>query len=111
MSDKSLYGRYISEREGREILEDERGFATYTFTKDGIYIQEIYVLPEFRQEGVASQYADVIAGIAKANGLSKLFGSVCPSAKGSTASMKVLLAYGFEIESAAINMIYLVKNI
>lgn len=107
----SLFGQYISEREGKEIVEDNQGFATYFYVNDGVYIENIYVSPDFRQAGVASKYADQIAELAKAKGYKKMYGSVAPSKKGSTASLKVLFAYGFELESAAQNAIIVVKEI
>lgn len=106
----SLYAEYIKEREGRDIIEDERGFASYTFINDSVYIQEIYVRPKFRKEGVAAQYADTIATIAKSKGYSKMIGSVCPSAQGATESLKVLLAYGFKLQSSESNFIWFVKE-
>ncbi len=107
----SHYANYIKEREGREILEDKHGFASYAFTPDAVYIQEIYVLPDYRKDGVAARYADIIAEIARAKGFTKMIGSVCPSANGSTESLKVLLAYGFKVHSSEQNLIWFVKQI
>lgn len=107
----SLYAQYIKERDNKNIIEDEKGFATYCFIKDGTYIQDIYVHPDHRHSHVASQYADKIAQIAREKGHTKLFGSVRPSANFSTESLKVLLAYGFRIDSAAQDAIFLVKEI
>lgn len=107
----SLFGEYIKERLNKDIIEDSRGFATYFFINDGVYIEDIYVRPEHRQSGVASQFADEIAKIAKEKGYSKMYGSVAPSARHSTSSLKVLLAYGFELSSATNNAIFLVKEI
>lgn len=107
----SHYADYIREREGKETVEDARGFATYSILQDGVYIQEIYVRPEYRKEGVASHFADVIAGVARAKGYKKLFGSVCPSARGSTESLKVLLGYGFKLVSSETNFVWFVKEI
>lgn len=107
----SLFGKYIAEREGKEIVEDAQGFATYCYLSDGVYIQDLYVDPDFRQKGCASKYADQVAEIAKAKGYTKMYGTVMPSASNSTDSLKVLLAYGFKLQSAAQNGIVLVKDI
>lgn len=107
----SLYSSYIYEREGKEIVESEKGFATYNYINNGCYIQDIYVKPEFRKEGIASKMADQIAEIAKSKGYKKLFGSVCPSANGSTESLKVLLAYGFKLSESSNNFIILEKDL
>lgn len=107
----SLYGKYIKERAGKEIIEDDRGFATYYYLNDGVYIENIYVLEDYRKTGVASNYANQIASIAKEKGCVKMFGSVSPKANGSTDSLKVLLAYGFKLDSSVDNFIALVKEI
>lgn len=59
----------------------------------------------------ASQIADKIVTIAQAKGLKKLFGSVSPSANNSTISLKVLLAYGFQLSSSSNNFILMEKAI
>lgn len=107
----SLFADYIKELHNKEIIEDNRGFATYFFIEQGVYIEDIFVKPEHRHEGVASVYADQIAKIAKEKGISKMFGSVVASRHSSTSSLKVLLSYGFRLESAHNNTIIMVKDI
>jgi ribosomal protein S18 acetylase RimI-like enzyme len=107
----SLYAQYIKEREGKETIETDKGFATYTYVPEGCYIQDIYVHPDHRKEHVCFNLADQIVEIAKEKGCKKLFGTVCPSANGSTTSLKVLLAYGFKLESSGNNLIVMVKEI
>lgn len=108
----SLYGQYIKEREGKDIVENDYGFATYMINKDNsCYIESIYVIPDARHDHVASQLADEIAYIAKSQGCNTLLGSVSPSANHSTSSLKVLLAYGFQLDSATNNFILMRKEI
>ncbi len=107
----SLYSEYIQEREGKSIVESDVGFATYSIVKDGIYIIDLYVKPDYRKSRIAADFADQIADIAKEKGLKKLFGSVAPSTNGSTASLKVLLAYGFKLVNSANDFIWLEKEI
>ncbi len=107
----SLFADYIKEHSGKEIIEDSCGFATFYVVRDGIYIEDIYVVPSFRKAKHASYYADEITKIAKERGFNKLFGSVRPSANYSTDSLKILLAYGFKLDSSAIDAIAFVKEI
>lgn len=107
----SLYSNYIQERTNKRIIETDKGYATYINYEDGIFIEDIYVLPEFRKTGEASKLADKITDIAKQNGYKQIFGAVCPSANGSTDSLKVLLAYGFKLKSSIENYIYFYKEI
>jgi Acetyltransferase (GNAT) family len=106
-----MYAEYVKERLGKDCFWTEKGFATFSFTEDAVYIEDLFVLPEFRKSSEASNIADNIAEIAKARGYKKMLGSVIPSANGSTVSMKVLLAYGFEIDSSSNNFILLRKEI
>lgn len=93
------------------MIETDQAFAIYSFNKDICYIEDIYVRPECRRDGVARQMADWIATKAKDLGCKKLMGSVAPSAKGSQASLEVLLAYGMKLHSAQYDMIYMIKEL
>lgn len=111
----SMYGDYIKERLGDEILESEYGFATYRYIdKAGgkaVYIIDIYVIPEFRQSGEAARLADRIAGIAKGRGCNEMIGTVLTSAKTATDSVKVLLAYGMGLKSSTSEALIFAKTI
>ena len=61
----SHFANYIKERQNKEIIEDESGFATYYFIMPDCYIEDIYVIPEKRKAGIAAKYADKIAKIAQ----------------------------------------------
>jgi hypothetical protein len=109
----SLFGQYIREREGKLIVESEVGFATYMFWPDqkACYIEDIFVLPEFRRSHQASLFADQIAIEAKNAGMQWLVGSVKATLPSSTASVKVLLGYGMQVDSAENGVIWFKKEI
>lgn len=108
----SLYADYLRERTSDDIIETEQGFATYRFPDpETCYIVDIYVVPKARKHGVASDIADFIMKLAKDRGCKKLLGSVVPTAKGSTESLKVLLAYGMRVDSSAPDFILFSKEI
>lgn len=108
----SLYGEYIKERAGRGIVETEDGFATFEFPTDKIvYIIDLYVRPEKRKTGLASQLADTICEAAISQGKEQLLGSVDLGAQGADASIKVLEAYGMKFFKSAGNMLYYIKQI
>lgn len=108
---ESLFARYKKERENAIVVEDEFGFASAKVVEDGLYIDEIYVIPEKRKEGIASKYADRLEEVAVELDYKKLYGSVCIDANKATDSLKVLLAYGFSLHHLSDNMIYLYKEI
>lgn len=99
----SLFADYIKERMGASIVERDEGFATYRFiehqNRPAVYIEDIYVRPEAREKGVASEMADDVVSIALKAGCTRLIGTVNSKAKNPTASIKTLLAYGFEFFS------------
>lgn len=108
----SLYSNYLEEKTNDHIIETDKGFATYRFVDEStVYILDLYVLPDFRQTGTASLIADSIVEIAKKKGCTSLLGSVVPSNKNSTTSLKVLLAYGMSLQSSSNDFIVFKKGI
>lgn len=108
----SFYADYLRERTTDDIYECEDGFATYRFMPDQtVYIIDLYVRPQSRKLGAASNIADTIVKLAKTRGCNKLIGSVVPSTKGSTTSLKVLLGYGMHLESSGNDFIIFKKDI
>lgn len=107
----SMYAEYIKEREGKQIIEDEKGFATFMIKGTECYIADIFIKKEFRNAGAGSNYADQISIIARENGCEVLTGSVTPSFRGASVSMQAQLKYGFEISSAHEDFILLKKEL
>lgn len=108
---KSKYAMYIKELKNFEMYEDEKGFVTYGIMDDGIYIEDIYVLPEYRKNKAASSYADIIAKKAKDEGYKCLYGSVVPSLHNSHYRNLVLINYGFKIYASEHDLIWYKKEI
>ncbi len=109
---KSLYAQYIAEREDKDIIETDKGFATYRIFNNGeCYLQDIFVIPSERKTGLCFKMADKIVEIAKEQACHTLVGSVCVDDKNATRNMKVLLAYDMEISKTIGNMIFFKKNI
>jgi ribosomal protein S18 acetylase RimI-like enzyme len=108
----SMWKRYLEEKTKDKMLETDKGFATYRYIDEKtVYIIDIYVLPDFRKEKVASLLADTVVEEAKARGCKKLVGSVVPSANNSTMSLKVLLGYGMTLEASTNDFITFRKDI
>ena len=109
----SMYGDYLRERTNDDIYETEHGFATYRFLNEGrtVYIIDIYVKSDFRKSGMAGAMADYIVGIAKSRGAVELLGTVVPSARNSTDSLKVLISYGMTLMSSSNDLIVMKKDI
>lgn len=112
-----MYADYIREREGKEILQGEHGFAIYGYNCvpgvdfPHVYLQDIYVRPAQRKSGVARQLADQVAEQAKAGGFKVMLGSVDSSARGAHESLQVLIAYGMKLYASSGTGIYFVKEL
>jgi GNAT superfamily N-acetyltransferase len=108
-----MYGRYLIEKTNDHILETDKGFATYRYLDENktVYIVDLFVLPDFRKEHVASTIADQIVELARHVGCTKLLGSVVPSNKNSTDSVRVLLAYGMSLKSSSNDFLVFEKEI
>lgn len=109
----SLYADYLEERTNDRIMECATGFATYRYINDGksVYIIDIFTVPEARKTGMAGHIADMIVEEARAKGCKELLGTVVPSTKSSTASLKVLLGYGMCLQSASQDLVVFRKDI
>lgn len=109
----SLYAKYLAELTDDRLLEVNHGFATYRILPDqkAVYIIDIFVDSDFRKAGTAAQMADEIEKIGKKEGCTKMLGSVVPSRKKSTESMKVLLAYGMRLQSSGNDFIFFERDI
>jgi len=108
---KTLYGKYLTERTDREILECEDGFATFELNDEVCYIVDIFVDLSKRYTGLGSKMADEISEMARAEGCKWLLGSVDPLANNATESMRSLLIYGFELSHIEAPLIYLKKSL
>lgn len=88
------------------MIETEHGFIVYSYPdKDTVYIEDIYTDADHRESHLATALATRVIHIAKTKGCTKAVGSVVPSTKGSTTSLKVLLAYGMSLNSSSNNFI------
>lgn len=110
--DLSLYKQYTEERTDKFVLETDKGFALYSFPDEKtVYIEDIYTSPDNRFRHTATDLANEISSLAKSKGCTRMLGSVIPTAKNSTESLKVLLAYGMELNSSTNNFILFSKDI
>ena len=102
---------YLKERENFDSIIRDEGFADYRINGDECYIRSIFVFPDYRKKGIASEMADDISRIAIAKGCKRLIGSVDTTANGAHESLLVLLAYGFKTHSAVHGGIFFRKDL
>ena len=107
----SLYADYIKEREGKNIIENNYGFATYFIKDKECFLVDVYVIKESRKHGICQRFVKELTEIAQDAGCDILTTTVCPKAKNSTISLKVTLGCGFELDSSVSNLILFKKEI
>jgi predicted GNAT family acetyltransferase len=107
----SLYADYLKERENFEIIENEMSFASYQIQGESLYIKDIYILPELRGQGMATDLADQIVMIGKEKGCKFIIGTVSPKDPEATRNLKVLLAYGFHLFRSTEDLIYFMRDL
>lgn len=107
-----MYKKYIKERENSDLVEVAHGFATYRHIEaDTVYLVDIFVEEEYRQDGIGKTLSHEVAKIAKELGATKLAGSICLGANGVTLLMAALIGDGFKFTHANGNMLYFIKDI
>jgi GNAT superfamily N-acetyltransferase len=112
VQNRDLWAEYKLEREGVHTLrEGDLGFAAYSISGEECYIQDIHVVKEAREQGIAAKLADRIEAIAKEKGCKYLTGTVVPSTAGATVSALAMIKVGFEIYSSEPNKIVFLRRI
>ncbi len=107
----SNHGLYILEREGKFVVENKMGFATYFYWPEAVFLEDLYVHPQYRKLGVGTELTDAVAEMGRLAGKKRLVCTVIPRARGSTESLKAFLAYGLIMDSSDKESVYFYKNI
>lgn len=107
----SLFGRYSKERAGREILESEDYFVTYSFYPTHLFIEDMYIVPEKRGSGLFEQLVDALEAQAKSMGITKTTCTVCPVSKNADEVIKKIMSLNFKIYRSTEDLIYLSREV
>ena len=111
-----MYFDYQRERNPDfNVYETNTGFATYYYTsyndEKAVYIEDIYVAPEYRNAAAASLISKVVQNIAIEEGCLHLLGTVDVSRPTATDSLRVLLAHGMTVVTNENNLIWFTKEL
>lgn len=107
----SLYGEYIKERLGHDIIEHQDGFVTFNISEDVCIIEEIYVRPEARGKRLGTDLANLVFKKAKEHGCKIVVGRVFMGAKNATDALKAHLSYGMKLHSLEKDFIVIFKEV
>ena len=95
----SNYGKYVKEREGKEIIEGDWGFATYLLEKDLLYVVDVYVVPEKRRKGLAKSIFNKLEIEAKNKNKSHIATSLDTTTNNWEVTMQGLIKHGYGMRS------------
>lgn len=100
---KSNYGLYVQELEGLEIIESNRGFATYKIKDEEkeLWVYDVFIRPDYRGCGIALRYVQELEDIAREANCTCLMSITNKNNNGWERSTGLLQKYGFKIEGAA----------
>ena len=111
MESIDMYAAYLEELGAKHLFRNDKGFVIYSFVDNNCYIEDIFILPQYRGKQEFNSLADSIIKIANQKECKKLLGSVIPSISASTRNVKIMLDYGFKIVSSANNFIVFEKEV
>jgi GNAT superfamily N-acetyltransferase len=111
MESIDLYATYLEELGAKSLIKNDKGFAIYSFAEDYLYIEEIYILPQYRGKKEFAELSNSLMEIAKQKGCKRLLGSVVPSINNSTRSLAMMISYGAKLVSSSNNFIVFEKEI
>lgn len=106
-----MYYDYLGEKEGKYTIQlDDSGFVTYKVVNDVCHVCVLYVRPEYRYGKIARELMNHLLDNVKDS--CKALTAVCFTKQtDTTRTMRILLAYGFEIVGVQDHDILLYKDI
>lgn len=109
----SMYKDYIENQiDNRFVHETEKGFIVYnTFSADECQLEEIYIKPEYRRQGIAKEFYDFASEHARKLDCKYLKGSIVTGVNMAEESCMCLLKYGYKFWYTDNNIIYLKKEL
>ena len=98
----SLWAEYVKEKYSKESIEEENGFAIYYMipSNSELYVEDIYVRPEFRRKGEFISLIKKLVKVAIDNEAEKVSCFVYLLSNHPEESMLWILKLGFKVSHA-----------
>lgn len=93
------YALYIKERENAELYDCQEGFFTYKVTDNIFFIDNLFVLPEYRLKGIGRKLSDKMDELAKEHKCPLLMCTVSMDAEQPFDSAKFIKKMGYKYET------------
>lgn len=106
-----LFFLYQKEIHGLEAFRCPVGFMTYKIDADHLHIVDVFVHPDFRNQGIAFDMGFAVQEIGRKAGCKNILGQVDCRAKAPDLSLISFIRMGMKILRAENDVIYLVKRL
>jgi len=94
---RELYLKYLKEREDLDFIElDYKGFVLYRIEDNHAFINDLYILPDFRGDKLSFKLADLVAEEGRKAGCDVLICQSDENANDHDTSRATILKYGFK---------------
>lgn len=109
----SLYSEYIKERENKSIIEFDNAFVSYKINNNFLFIEDMYIRPEYRKNNISKLLDTMIQYEAINNKCKYIICSVSTLASNWIKSIKVIRHsnYKFYAKNKYLKQIYFIKEI
>lgn len=111
MIQNTLFAKYLSEREGKQIIEDERGFIVYKIVGEECYLAEGFVSEEARGSSAASDLFRHLLAAAQAEGCKAITANIHLIDPGAMRTLAAALKRGFRVASANNNVLLIIREV
>lgn len=105
----TLYAKYMKEREGASIIENEHGFIVYKVVGSECFIIEMFVDQSARKSGVARALVERLA--CENMECTVVTGNIWLKKPGADTVLKASLACGFKVISASGDVLLIAKDL
>lgn len=107
----SHWAEYVKERFGWDAIVTDDATVIYSIQPPFALIHDMYVAPQMRKIGIASDLADQVAAIGKEKGCTHLWSQVASETLNSNEALMANLGYGFRMTKTDATGIIMMKEI
>lgn len=108
---ETLFKKYISEREGKEIIENDLGFIIYKITQQECFIADMHVVSRSRRKGIGNSLFNQLYDLAKESKCKVITANIHLEDKNASNTLAASLKWGFKVQSCGHNILLIIKEI
>jgi hypothetical protein len=105
------YAKYVHERCGAKILEENSNFVVYRINGFECFIMEFYISEESRRAGKAREFISRLESIASENDCTHITGDIFLEANGAQDALISALLIGFKVVNTNGKVLIIAKEV